>query len=200
MNKLEPVTEPPEGLGPDDLAKTLLYHMGVGWTAQNSVAAAEALRIKGNQSKWTIARAYVHIYQRWMEYKGSDSYRSSFKKKAASWLTEGDYDNPESWGGTRKATPCVDSTDAKDIIAEMRELKKDRELHPEKYMSISDLAGVMEEIAKKKAMPRIKIQDIRPFQINPERNKAKLEAQAEMLRQEAERKAQVGSQHSLSEE
>lgn len=179
------IEAPPDGLNADDLATTLLYHMGVGRNQANMLAAAEALRIKGSQKKWTVSRAYIHIYQRWMEYKGSEHYRSKFRRGAAGFLNEGDYDNPGLWGGSEAKPPESEGLDP--MVQEMRELKRDRQLHPEKYLSEKELSQLWKDLSSltgKKRMPAKK-SDIRPMQIDPERNRDKLNAQAEMLKQKA---------------
>lgn len=202
MDELLKIEAPPDGLNADDLATTLLYHMGVGRNQANMLAAAEALRIKGSQKKWTVSKAYIHIYQRWAEYKGSDHYRSQFRRGAAAFLNEGDYDNPAMWGGSE--VKQAESYDLDPMVKEMRDLKRDRQLHPEKYLSEQELGQLWRDLSsltRKKRMPAKK-SDIRPMQIDPERNRDKLKTQAEMLMQKAAASncSTVGSRHSFTEE
>lgn len=183
MDKIQPLIEaPPEGLDADALATTLLYHMQVGRNQANMLAAAEALRIKSSHKGWTVAKAYIHIVQRWAEYKQSEHYRSKFRRGAAGFLNEGDYDNPGLWGGTPdKIAEQFSGLDP--MVKEMRELKRDRAIHPEKYISqqeLDDLFRKFANVQKKKRMPA-RLADIRPMTIDPERNRAKLEAQAQLL-------------------
>lgn len=183
MNNLPPIEPPPEGMNPDDLATTLLYHMQVGRNQANMLAAAEALRIKSSQKGWTVSKAYIHIVQRWAEYKQSEHYRSKFRRGAAGFLNEGDYDNPALWGGTQ-AQPEI-PTDLDPMVKEMRELKRDRALNPDKYVSqaeINELFQSVSSLQTKKRMPA-RLADIRPMTIDPERNRVKLEAQAQLLKE-----------------
>lgn len=180
MENHEKFELPPEGMNADDLASTLLYHMQVGRNQANMVAAAEALLIK-SRNGLTIPKAYEHIVLRWRDYKGSDHYRSKFRLSAAKFLSEGDYDNPALWGGVESHLEVISSK--LDPVAEMRALKRDRELHPEKYVTpqeIADLFKSIKSIKTKKRMPA-RLADIRPFTINPDLNREKLEAQAELL-------------------
>src|SRR5690349_4813658 len=170
----------------DDLATTLLYHMQVGRNQANMLAAAEALRIKSSQKGWTVAKAYIHIVQRWTEYKTSEHYRTKFRRGAAGFMNEGDYDNPALWGGT--PAQAESSLDLDPTVKEMRELKRDRDLHPEKYVSPVEIANLFKSVdalKTKKRMPA-RLADIRPMTIDPERNRRKLEAQAQRLLTKAE--------------
>lgn len=150
LHMIEP---PPEGLGPDDLAKTLLQHMGVAWSQQNMLAASEALRIGTGESR-KLPQVYVLIVKRWQEYKASDHYRSQFRRKAAQWLSEGDYDNPASWGGkndyVRQEQP--QRANGGDSV---KDWAKDKAAHPEKYPSPAEATAflnALREIAAKKVM------------------------------------------------
>lgn len=198
-DKTEKIEAPPDNLSADDLATTLLYHMQVGRNQGNMLAAAEALRIKSSQKHWTIAKAYIHIAQRWFEYKSSEHYRSKFRRGAAGFLNEGDYDNPALWGGTN-VIPDVPGLDP--VVAEMRALKRDRELHPENYVTQKEVAELFERVVTlktKKRMPAKK-SDILPMVINPDRHRQKLTEQAELLRQrDAMNCSTVGSKHTFSE-
>lgn len=181
LNINPPIEPPPDGMNADDLATTLLYHMQVGRNQANMLAAAEALRIKSSHKGWTVSKAYIHIVQRWTEYKQSEHYRSKFRRGAAGFLNEGDYDNPALWGGT-KAQPEV-STDIDPIVKEMRELRRDRAMNPDKYVSQSEIAELFRSVSAlqtKKRMPSRRA-DIRPMTIDPERNRQKLESQAQKL-------------------
>lgn len=94
------VTEPPADSTPDDIAPILLSQIGIGRSAATNNAAVEALRLKGSQPGWTVAKAFVHIYQRAQEYKQSAKFKSEFRKSWDKWLINSDYDAPESWNGT----------------------------------------------------------------------------------------------------
>jgi len=191
------VEPPPEDMSADDLATTLLYHMQVGRNQSNMVAAAEALRIKSQNKSSATPKAYVHIVMRWREYKGSEHYRSKFRLSAAKFLSEGDYDNPALWGGSQYQAEVISSKN--DPVAEFRALKRDRELHPEKYVSAAEVAELfrsVQVIKTKKRMPA-RLADIRPMTINPERNLQKLTAQAEMLKQRDANYSTVGCAETL---
>lgn len=182
MNINPPIEPPPDGMNADDLATTLLYHMQVGRNQANMLAAAEALRIKSSQKNWTVSKAYIHIVQRWAEYKQSEHYKSTFRRKASDFLNEKDYDNPAIWGGLSQEP---EREKQRDIISEMKEWKKDRELHPEKYVSLEEIDQLFKRFATtqtKKRMPA-RLADIRPMTIDPERNRVKLEAQAQLLKE-----------------
>jgi len=182
MNHNEKIEPPPEGMNADDLAATLLYHMDVGRNQSNMLAAAEAIRIKSAKIS-SIPKAYEHIVLRWRDYKSSEHYRSKFRLSAAKFLSEGDYDNPSLCGGQESESHSVSAKN--DIAAEMRALKRDRELHPEKYVSQKELADLFKRFSSTVTSKRMKarLADIRPFTINPELNRPKLEAQAAMLKQ-----------------
>lgn len=204
MSIIQKVEPPPEGLSAADLGQTLLYHMEVGRNQANMVAACEALRIKSSQKNWTVAKAYIHIAQRWTEYKQSEHYRSKFRRGAAGFLSEGDYDNPGLWGGN--ISPSKESNSGLDpMVAEMRRLKRDRELNPQNYVSLSELASLdksMDKLKAKKRMP-FKKSDILPMIINPDLNRTKLENQAQLLKQRDANNntvGTVGSRDSFTEE
>jgi hypothetical protein len=206
--KIEKVEAPPEGLSADDLCTTLLYHMDVGRNQASMQAAAEALRIKGSKKGWTTAKAYIHVVQRWKEYKQSDHYRSKFRRGAAGFLNEGDYDNPSLWGGTGSHVDQESIQGIDPQVLEMRRLKRDRELHPENYVSLQELASldkIMSKLQTKKRMPAKK-SDILPMIINPDLNRTKLEIQAAQLLAPANAEnidgnytSTVGSKHTFSE-
>ena len=184
MNNTQPIEAPPDGLNADDLATTMLYHMQVGRNQANMLAAAEALRIKSSQKNWTVAKAYIHIIQRWNEYKQSEHYRSKFRRGAAGFLNEGDYDNPALWGDTFSPSESV-SPNLDPLVKEMRELKRDRALNPDKYVSQAEVAELFKRFSTLKTQKRMpaRLADIRPMTIDPERNRQKLEAQAQLLKE-----------------
>ena len=139
---------PPEGLGPSDLAGQLCIDMGVGRSQPNMLAASEALLIKGTQPKFTTSSAYTFIIKRWKEYQASENYRSKFRRKAADWLNEGDYDNPATWGGQ----PDIAFKEQRPAQPGVRDWEKHRREHPEEYVPVSNLFDEMKKIFKAKKM------------------------------------------------
>src|SRR5262245_45539552 len=113
----------------DDLAIPLLRHMGIGWSVQNGVAAAEAFRIKAFQPGFNVSTAYMFILKQWGEYKKSQHYGSQFRRKAAAWLSEGDYDNPQSWGGR----PILAHQEKPRQMSDVERWQMDKREHPENY-------------------------------------------------------------------
>jgi hypothetical protein len=143
---------PPEGLNHDDLAVSLLQKMQVGWSMVNAIAASEALKLKALQPGWTVPKAFTFIVQMWFNYKASADYRSPYRRKAATWLTESDYDNPQTWGGA----PILAYQEKPKKLSEVELWRGDKELHPEKYPSpeeTREFLGKLGELLEKKRMP-----------------------------------------------
>lgn len=155
LDVIQPPTEPPDGLNEDSLAPTLLYHMGVGRMQPNMLAAAEALRVKAYEPGFNLKKAYIFICGRWAQYKQSAHYRSQFRRSVANWLSEGDYNNPQSWGDP--PDPVLGSDYVKPKEWGPKEWSRDKQLHPEKYLSeaeVKSLFADLNRLLEGKRMPR----------------------------------------------
>jgi hypothetical protein len=120
------------------------------------LAAAEALHIKAFEPGFNPSKAYIFICGRWAQYKQSAHYRSQFRRSAATWLSEGDYNNPQSWGDPPDPTAFSDYKASQPPGP--KEWSRDKQLHPEKYLSDSEVKSLFADLQKLldgKRMPRL---------------------------------------------
>src|ERR1051326_3893541 len=94
------LSEPPPEMGVDELTLRLLLAIGIGRSPKTINAMSEALRLKSTQANWTVAKAYLHILQMALDFKGSALFKGEvkgFSPPWEMWLIDGWYDRPEKW-------------------------------------------------------------------------------------------------------